>query len=172
MPISCKFSCWSKIDITRKILSTSRVSQIRRVFVERVTQYGERAREILSRFKFSFCQNVHDLYVFPIFSVRKRCGACVPTSLPAAQPRVFETPLTGELNDRDSTAVSDTAHGDFHLLYELQSSAGQCPSSVWLIVGQMHHVWQMMHEDLIARLKKLFAAVDEDGNGNLEPEVW
>lgn len=28
----------------------------------------------------------------------------------------------------------------------------------------------MMHEDLIKRLKKLFKAVDLDGNGNLEPE--
>jgi len=29
----------------------------------------------------------------------------------------------------------------------------------------------MMHEDLLGRLEKLFAAVDEDGNGNLEPEA-
>ena len=50
MPISCKFSYGSKIASTRKILSTSRVSQIRRVFVERVTQYGERARQSLGYF--------------------------------------------------------------------------------------------------------------------------
>ena len=47
MPISCKFSYGSKSAITRKNLSTSRVSQIRRVFVERVSQYGERPRQSL-----------------------------------------------------------------------------------------------------------------------------
>ena len=30
---------------------------------------------------------------------------------------------------------------------------------------------QMLHEDLMARITKLFKAIDTDGNGNLEVEV-